>query len=755
MKDEVKMKQRSVNEPAEYYRRVVELDESKIAYKDIYNNLREVIPEKKIILDTLSELIVYQDVDYRVLWANKAAGESVNLAADELIGRYCYDIWHQRNEPCIDCPVNKALKTGKAEEGEINFSDGSSWLIRGNPLRDTRDNILSVLVVMMDITERKRAENLLQESEEMYRTVFENSGTAMGIVEEDATISLGNTEIERLTGYTKAEVEGKKSWMEFVAGNNLEKLKEYHSLRRIEPNAAPENYEFQLIDKQGDIKDIYMTIAMIPGTKKSVASFLDITERKRAEKALRESEERFRTYINTSPYAITATNLNGKIVMANWQTVKMHGYESIDDLIGMSAYDLIAPQDRERATNNAEKTLEGGILRNIEYTFLRKDGSEFPAELSTSVILDEEGKPKALIAVTCDITERKQVEGQLKYLCLHDPLTGLYNRTYFEEEMRRHQGRRNYPAGIIVCDMDGLKLVNDTLGHDAGDAVLLAAACIIRDSFRTGDVVARIGGDEFAVLLPYSDRSIVESSIQRIRDAVARYNTAKPGIPLSISIGFAIRKDASVSMTNLFKEADNNMYREKLHSGQSARSAIVRTLMKSLEARDFITEGHADRMQDLVMGLALTIGLADHKIADLRLFARFHDIGKVGIPDRILFKPGPLTPHEVTEMRRHCEIGYRITMSAPDLVPIANWILKHHEWWNGEGYPLGLRGEEIPLECRILAIADAYEAITSNRPYRKAMTHEKAIDELRKYSGIQFDPNLVFKFIQLFKNKNR
>ena len=191
------------------------------------------------------------------------------------------------------------------------------------------------------------------------------------------------------------------------------------------------------------------------------------------------------------------------------------------------------------------------------------------------------------------------------------------------------------------------------------------------------------------------------------------------------------------------------MYREKLHRSQSARSAIVQTVMSLLEARDFITEGHADRLQGMLTKLARAAGLPESRMIDLRLLAQFHDIGKVGIPDRILLKPGPLSPDEMTEMKRHSEIGHRIAQSSPDLLPVADWVLKHQEWWNGKGYPLGLAGERIPIECRILAIADAYDAMTSDRPYRKAMSHEAAVAELRRCAGTQFDPELVNLFIQI------
>ncbi|OPX87420.1 MEDS domain-containing protein [Pelotomaculum sp. PtaB.Bin117] len=368
-----------------------------------------------------------------------------------------------------------------------------------------------------------------------------------------------------------------------------------------------------------------------------------------------------------------------------------------------------------------------------------------------SPLFDRDGNLAGAIESIRDITEQRLMENQLKYLSMHDSLTGLHNRAYFEEKMRRLEERRDISAGIIVCDVDGLKLVNDTLGHDTGDLLLIAAASVIKDSFRENDMIARIGGDEFAVLLPNSEIKIIESACDRIQEGVARHNAANLELPLSISAGFAVRSDESVKMSDLFKEADNKMYREKLHRHQSARSAIVQTLMKALEARDFITEEHAERIQSLVSNLAAAIDLSERSINDLRLLAQFHDIGKIGIPDSILMKPGFLTIDEVVEMRQHCEIGHRIAMLSPDLVPIAGWILKHHEWWNGQGYPLGLKKEEIPLECRILAIADAYDAMTSNRPYRKAMSHEAALAELAKCADIQFDPYLVEKFVRLHK----
>ena len=345
--------------------------------------------------------------------------------------------------------------------------------------------------------------------------------------------------------------------------------------------------------------------------------------------------------------------------------------------------------------------------------------------------------------------ERKNAENHLRFVSLHDALTKLYNRNYFEEEMKRLDKRRSGAVAIVVFDLDGLKMVNDTLGHEQGDRMLVVAAQSLRSAFRDGDVVARIGGDEFAALLEDASEELLGQIRERIRQSTELANRQQPdevALPISLSMGYALSVGSGTPMRELFRQADNSMYREKLNRGQSARNSIVQTVMNMLKARDFITENHSDRLQLLVTKLAERRGLSPERIADLCLLAQFHDIGKVGIPDRILMKPGLLNADEMAEMQKHCEIGHRISLALPELEAISEWILKHHEWWNGAGYPLGIAGAKIPLECRILAIADAYDAMTNDRPYRPAMSHQAAITELIHCAGTQFDPELVRLF---------
>lgn len=479
----------------------------------------------------------------------------------------------------------------------------------------------------------------------------------------------------------------------------------------------------------------------------------DITDHKQAEEKLLESELRWHFALEGAGDGVWDWNVQTNEVFFSSQWKNMLGFADHEIGSTLDEWDKrVHPDDKKRCYEDLEKHFRGEakVYQN-EHRLLCKEGTyKWILDRGKVIKWATDGKPLRIIGTHTDITDRKQYEEQLKYLSLHDQLTGLYNRTFFEEELLSLRSSRKHPITIISVDVDGLKLINDTMGHRRGDELLKSCAIVLKQSLRKYDILARVGGDEFAAILPYTDEKTGQEIAERMWTNVGLYNRGHDAdIHLSISIGIATAETEDISSEETFRKSDELMYREKLRHCASVRSKIIDTLMTTLAVRDFITEGHAQRLTKLCFVLGKKLGLSSRQLNDLALLAQVHDLGKVGMPDSILFKNGSLSDEEWDIVRLHPEKGYRIASSFPDLLGVADLILKHHERWDGKGYPLGLKGEEIPIECRVLAIVDAFDAMTSDRPYSKAKSKEEAISELKRCSGTQFDSALVDAFLSL------
>ena len=397
-------------------------------------------------------------------------------------------------------------------------------------------------------------------------------------------------------------------------------------------------------------------------------------------------------------------------------------------------------------------------LTNMESGNYKEDigfktkGKEQYYNIRISPILDSFNKIIGKLLILTDITAIKEKEKQLYYQSYHDKLTGTYNRLYFEEELNRLDTKRQFPISIIIGDINGLKLINDAYGHNKGDEVLIKTAEILKSNLRYEDILTRWGGDEFAIILPKTKRKDVISIIDRTKESFFEHSTDT--MPLNISMGFSVKKTIGKKINEVVKEAENTMNEYKLSENESARSSIIMSLKKALEERDYETEEHSKRMEDLSLLLGKKVNLKGNELNELRLLAVLHDIGKISIPDSIIFKPGKLTSKEWEIIKKHPEIGYRVARSSPDLIQIAKGILYHHERWDGKGYPEGLKGNKIPLISRIVAIVDAYDAMTNDRPYRKAMSKKKALGEIERESGAQFDPSLAKIFTKILTGES-
>ena len=336
---------------------------------------------------------------------------------------------------------------------------------------------------------------------------------------------------------------------------------------------------------------------------------------------------------------------------------------------------------------------------------------------------------------------------KIRKLTYKDRLTGLYNRRFFEEELERLDTKRQLPISIILADINGLKIINDSLGHKKGDQLLKKSSNILRKITRKEDILARQGGDEFAILLPKTEREKAEKIIDRINEEAQK--TEEDELTVSIALGVAVKTDPLQDIEEVLKTADNNMYENKLLESRSAKGKIVQNLLNTLAVKSNETKQHTIRMTKLAYEFGNKLNLSNSEINRLTLLSTLHDIGKTTIEEKILKKPDDLTNEEWEIMKEHPRRGYKIASASEEFALIAQEILSHHERWDGTGYPRGLKGEDIPFLSRVISIIDAYDVMTNDRPYSKAISKEKALAEIESCVGSQFDPDLAEEFIEL------
>lgn len=429
------------------------------------------------------------------------------------------------------------------------------------------------------------------------------------------------------------------------------------------------------------------------------------------------------------------------------------GYQ-VEELLlnkNISYKELISPKYMEVMEKEWERVLKQRKTYNDEYEIITKDkGIKWVMEKGQG-IFDDKGNIQALEGIILDITEKKLQEYKIKDLENHDLLTGLHNRFFMEDKLVELEEKGLSSFVVLVCDIDGLAMVNDGYGHDEGDRLIKKIAGIIENSLSDEYILGHLGGGEFLIYLPYKNGQDAKKVKEKIKQNVDIYNKQedKESYYTSVSIGYSSQQYENHNYKDLVKDAENYLRRRKLLNQHSSHSAIVSSIMASLYAKSHETEEHGQRLGEFCLMIAEKLELSQMEIDELHLLSKLHDIGKIGIDDSILNKPGKLTDAEWVIMKQHPEIGYKIAMSTPQLEHIAEFILYHHERWDGKGYPKGLSGEEIPLISRILSLADAYDAMTEDRIYRKALSKEEAIKEIDRNAGGQFDPRLAKIFIGL------
>lgn len=622
---------------------------------------------------------------------------------------------------------------------------------------------LMLSLVMLQGLKNKETELKLKKSELRFRTLFEKSPIGMAISNKNSIIFI-NDMLENILGRQKEEIIS-IGWKNLTHPDDLEK--DEMLFNRLNSGEI-KNYSIQkrYIRKDNSIIWVNMIIASVSVDNQSsvehICMLQDITDIKHVEATLRKSEENYKSLfyeyqkkesllislLDSIPDLVFYKDENSVYLGCN-KAFEIFADKNKEELIGLTDFDMFDTQMAALFRKMDKAMMDEKKQRRNEEIVTYPDGKEVYLETLKTPFYDTEGKILGLIGVSRDITERKKTEAEIVYLNYHDVLTGLHNRAYYEKERSRLDAPSQLPLSVIIGDINGLKLINDAFGHAEGDKLLITIGKILKSCSRDEDVLVRTGGDEFIIMLPKTDYQTTGFMVQQILKACeAEYEFDSEFIYSSISLGYATKMNKNEPFEKIFKLAEESMYRKKLLEYKSFHSSIMYSIKTTLFEKSNETQEHAERMADLSKKLGNALELDDEDLIALELVATLHDIGKISIDQNILTKTGRLTDEEWTEIRKHPEVGYRIAQTIPELRNVSEYILCHHERWDGKGYPQGLSGRDIPLLSRILAIVDAYDAMTEDRSYRKAMSTDLAVAELLKNAGTQFDPIIVKIFIE-------
>ncbi|MDD3628808.1 MAG: PAS domain-containing protein [Actinomycetota bacterium] len=559
---------------------------------------------------------------------------------------------------------------------------------------------------------------------------------------------------------TKASFSGKKP-SDFIGKTDFDFFPEneseiyFNDEKRIMETGIPVIDKVEKLVYNGN--EYWMSSSKIPWFDKNgnimgiMGISRDITERKNLEDELLGREKNFfNALMDNITESIFFKDTKSRFVRINKACAKKFGIDKPEEAIGKTDFDFFSEEHASQAYRDEQYVIKSGkAIIDLEEKETYENKADRWASTSKIPWRDDNGNIIGIFGITRDITEKKKAEEKIEYLSFHDVLTGLYNRAFFEEELKRLNTDRQLPLTIVMGDVNGLKLINDAYGHIKGDEFLVEIADILKDSFRKEDILSRWGGDEFIAILPKTTTRDAQKVVKRIKDSCKKRATTE--MPLSISLGVATKKKPEEDIEEVIKKAEDKMYKNKLLESKSINEQLVESLKENLRKGELDSEEHSLKLREYALLIGERLGLSNIKLEELKLLIDVYNIGKLALADEIMAKPGRLTNKEWELVKKLPEYGYRIAESSEKLKPIAEAILSHYEWYNGSGYPRGIKGEEIPLLSRISFVINSYDAMTKNRPYRKKMTKSEIIKEFKKFSGTQFDPEVVNIFLSLLE----
>lgn len=657
--------------------------------------------------------------------------------------------------PAEDCErIHKTkeliLKKGTALFETIDKKkDGSLYNVEVSATCLSRDPLVTVCFIR-DITDRKNAEQSILHSHDLMRYIIEHNRSAVAIHDKNLNFMYVSRPYEEVFRLKDKNIIGRYHYDVFP--DLPMNLRDVHTRVLGGEVVTSEEDEYRYDDgsthwMRWECRPWYENDGSIGGF---VLYSEIITERKLMEQALYNEKEHFKmTLLSVGDGVISADNL-GKITVLNPIAEKLTGWTT-GDALGKPLQDVLKVIHEDTRIQNEsylDKVIAAGSIIDLSNGLLlvSKSGQETPVEVGAAPIKDSVGNIAGVVIVIRDYTEKKIKQKEIEYLSYNDYLTGLYNRRYMEDSIKRLDTSRNIPLNLMVIDVNGLKLTNDAFGHETGDQLLMKVAGILKKVCRADDIIGRMGGDEFCILFPRTDEKQAEGIKERIQTAAS--NLKLDPVVLSLAVGHAAKTAPEQDIKAVMTAADNLMYKDKIKYGKVMRSQTIETVLHHINANYEQEQLHTQKVSQYCESIATAMRFNKKEMRDIKNAAALHDIGKIMVPPHILNKPGKLTAEEFGMIKRHPEIGYQMLKSVDEYVTLAEYVLYHHERYDGTGYPAGLAGENIPLYSRIIAVADAYEAMTALRPYQKTKDKGEAVAELLRCAGAQFDPDIVKVFIE-------
>ncbi|MFC1755097.1 PAS domain S-box protein [Thermoproteota archaeon] len=777
---------------------------------DLYSYLAGISPEAIIVTGR----------DLKVLMANMQAAILYGYNnPKEMIGSNCLKLIAAKDRRLALTNTKKTLKSGSTRCIEYTFvkRDGSHFLgeFSSSVVLDDLGQPSAFIGVIRDITERKMTEKALQESEERFQQVAENARVWVWEVDSQGLYTYVSSMVEEILGYKPEELIGKKHFFD------LFHQEDSNSLKKLAFDIFSDKKAFCGFTNRNVHKDGHVVWLLTSGTPvfSKEGEMLgyrgadaDITKRKQAQEAQLASEKRFILAFENAKDAIFWSDPETGLITNCNKAAEFLLEKEKESIIGQHQTSLHPPDKSELYAKIFKEHVSLRGSSDSEADIVTKTGKIKPVSITATVTLIE-GKP-VMQGIFRDMTEKKKAERerellnrklvksnrQLKRLSLIDAQTGLFNHRYFEDAIEREfcrAVRETLPLSLIMLDFDYFKSINDAYGHRFGDIVLKQFAKILKKDVRRYDIAIRFGGAEFMVISPGADRETALSLAQRIFDSVSfhDFGNKRNKVKLKLSVSVATYpEDEIVRSMDLLEVADQVLNKVKEDGGgriytsleaktkkpidldidtskdaagvdflknkifkltkQTNQSLIesVSAFAKTIEAKDSYTGKHTESTVKYATVIARALELPSDDIESIREAAVLHDLGKVGISEKILRKKSKLTESEFREIKKHPRIAVDIIRPIHILHDLIPSILHHHERWDGGGYPDGLKKERIPIGARIIAVADTFHALISDRSYRKAFSEGEAIEIIKESSGSQFDPKIVELFVSSVNN---